>query len=369
MSTTPPAYRKVKDIIIYDDPKFFSAFPSVVQRADGELLLAFRRAPNRRLLGGKENSHLHPNSYLVAVRSPDGENWTKEPELIYADAFGGSQDPCLLQLRDGTLICASYGWSFLQPDEVSTLKAPVFVPVPNVVFNGGYYVKSADGGKTWRGPLDPPSIPSEILLDPYGQPLPAYNRGALIEGKDGRIFWVCAAHECSEPRRSATHLLISEDKGESWRYSCPVATDAKASFNETSIYETPKGDLVAFLRSADLDDQACIARSTDGGKTFQPWESMGFQGHPLHALRLPDDRVLLTYGYRHKPFGIRCRILNAECTDFTTAPEMVLREDGGGFDIGYPWSVQLDAKHVLVTYYYNVSDGNRHIAGTILACD
>jgi hypothetical protein len=34
----------------------------------------------------------------------NGENWSKNPELIYAHPFGGSQDPCLLQLRDGTSI-------------------------------------------------------------------------------------------------------------------------------------------------------------------------------------------------------------------------------------------------------------------------
>ncbi|MDR1781367.1 MAG: glycoside hydrolase, partial [Tannerella sp.] len=128
---------------------------------------------------------------------------------------------------------------------------------------------------------------------------------------------------------------------------------------------TPAGDIVAFLRTADMDDMACIARSTDGGKTFK-WQSMGFQGHPLNALQLPDKRVLLTYGYRHKPFGIRCRILNAECTDFATAEEFVIRDDGGNSDIGYSWSELLDNNRVLVTYYFNVNNGIRHIAGTII---
>src|SRR6186713_2469655 len=92
----PSGVRKVKDIVIYQDAKFHSAFPSVIRRPDGELLLAFRRAPNRRALGEEKNYHVDPNSYLVQVRSRDGVNWTK-PELLYAHAFGGSQDPCLLQ--------------------------------------------------------------------------------------------------------------------------------------------------------------------------------------------------------------------------------------------------------------------------------
>ena len=115
-----------------------------------------------------------------------------------------------------------------------------------------------------------------------------------------------------------------------------VATDDSITFNETSLYETPKGDIVAFLRTRGFDDYACIARSTDNGKTFDQWKSMGFKGHPLQAVRLKDNRVLLVYGYRHKPFGIRARILDAECTNFESAPEFVIRDDGGNADIGYP---------------------------------
>jgi sialidase-1 len=363
-----PGVRKVKDILIYKDSMFHAAFPSIVKRPDGELLLAFRRAPDRKIFGEKSTNHVDPNSYLVMVRSSDGENWTKAPELMYAHPFGGSQDPCILQLRDGTMLCTTYGWAFVRPDGMPHLKNPYSENKEGVVFLGGYVLRSSDDGKTWEGPTYPPKIPPEVRFNALGAPLPAYNRGALYEGKDGRIFWVVAGN-MEGTSNTSTHLLISEDKGQSWEYSCPVAADEKVTFNETSIHETPKGDLVAFLRTANFEDQACIARSTDGGKSFQPWEGMGFQGHPLHALRLPDNRVLLVYGYRHEPLGIRARILNPECTDFATAPEMVLRKDGGSTDLGYPWSVQLDEKRVLVVYYFNIENGSRHIAGTILEID
>ncbi len=361
--------RIIKHLVIYRDTLFHAAFPSVVRSKKGDLLLAFRRAPERKSFGEKSTNHVDPNSYLVAVRSRDGENWTSKPTLLYAHAFGGSQDPCLLQLREGTLLCASYGWAFVRPDGLPNLKQPVFQNRNGSVFLGGYLIRSTDGGTSWKGPIEPPHIEPEKILDPFGQPIRAYNRGAMYEGRDGRVFWVVAANDQVSPRRTSTHLLVSHDKGLTWAYSSPVAADETVSFNETSIYETPKGDLVAFLRTAGLDDQACMARSTDGGKTFQPWQKMGFQGHPLHALRLPDNRVLLTYGYRHAPLGIRARILNAECTDFATAPEIILRTDGGSTDIGYPWAVQLDKKRVLVTYYFNVANGPEHIAGTILEID
>ena len=101
-----PGVRKIKDVVVYDDPQFYVAFPSVVKSGD-DYLVAFRRAPNRVMLGEPYPTHTDLNSYLVMVRSKDGETWTKNPELIYAHPFGGSQDPCLLTLRDGTLLCTS----------------------------------------------------------------------------------------------------------------------------------------------------------------------------------------------------------------------------------------------------------------------
>lgn len=361
----PAGVRKVKDVIIYRDKRFFSSFPSVIRKPGGELLVAFRRAPDRRIFGEQHNLHVDPNSYLVTVSSMNGETWTKEPELLYAHPFGGSQDPCLLQLRDGTLLCASYGWAFVRPEGLPNLKQPVAQAGP-ATFLGGYLLRSTDGGATWEPPVYPPNIPAEAHFNAYGAAVPAYNRGALCEGANGRIYWAVAASDSA--RKTSVHLLVSDDKGKNWKYMAPIAADKKISFNETSVYETPEGDIVAFLRTGGFNDQACIARSKDGGKTFT-WASMGFRGHPLNALRLPDKRVLLTYGYRHEPFGIRARILNPECTDFATAPEIVLRDDGDNGDIGYTWPVQLDNDRVLVVYYFNQDDGTRYIAGTVLEID
>jgi sialidase-1 len=355
--------RKIKDLVIYKDPAFYASFPSVIKRPNGELLVAFRRAPDRKIFGEKGTSHVDANSYLVMVRSVDnGETWTEEPELIYAHPYGGSQDPCLLQLHGGTLLCTSYGWAFVRPDGLANLKQPYF-KAGGAIFLGGYLVRSTNGGQTWQDAIYPPHIKPEINYNAYGAPVPAYNRGALYEANDGRILWIVAATDST--RKTSNHLIVSKDKGFTWEYIAPVAVDAKVAFNEASVIETPKGDIVGFLRTANFDDQAVISRSTDGGKTFK-WESMGFKGHPLNALRLSDNRVLITYGYRHKPFGIRARILNAECTDFATTKEIVLREDGGNGDIGYTWPVQLDKNHVLVVYYFNKDNGIRHIAGTIL---
>lgn len=366
-SESPMPATKIRDLVIYQDSNYYATFPSIVRKADAEFLLSFRRAPDRRVVfGEKGNSHVDPNSYLVSMTSKDGITWEGKPDLLYAHDFGGSQDPCLLQLRDGTLLCASYGWAFLNEDGLENIPEPHFQNRYGSVFLGGYLLRSIDGGSKWSGPIYPPHIEPEVHVNPMGNPIPAYNRGAMYEGKNGRIYWVVAANDRLSPRRTSNYLLVSDDKGKNWEHLSTVAKDEEVIFNETSIYETPKGDLVAFIRTANFEDQAVIARSTDGGKSFGQWQSMGFKGHPLQATRLPDDRVLLVYGYRHQPYGIRARILNAECTDFATAEEIVLREDGGNGDIGYPWAVVLDDHHALVTYYFNMDNGTRHIAGTII---
>jgi hypothetical protein len=188
----------------------------------------------------------------------------------------------------------------------------------------------------------------------------------MCQGRDGRLYWV-VAYAMDGTSRTDVHLMISADRGETWKYSCPVASHRAASFNETSLYETPKGELVAFIRSEQFDDMTVVARSRDGGRSFEPWQSAGWQGHPHHAVGLADNRVLLVYGYRHKPFGIRARVLDAECSDFAGAAEFVLRDDGGSGDVGYPWAVALPGRRALVTYYMNHDNGVRSIGGTLVS--
>lgn len=184
--------------------------------------------------------------------------------------------------------------------------------------------------------------------------------------RGGRLLWAVAYPKGSGRGGTDVHLLASADAGHTWHYQCVIASSNEASFNETSLYETPAGEIVAFLRTANLDDHTAVARSRNGGRSFEPWQDTGWQGHPHHAVRLEDNRALLVYGYRHPPYGIRARLLNPECTDVDRAPEFVLRGDGGGTDLGYPWAIVLPGRRVLVVYYFQKDNGTRHIAGTWL---
>ena len=360
--------KKQQDIIIYSDPDFYAAFPSVVSRPDGELLVAFRRAPDRRKYFAGGCTHIDPNSMLVLVRSSDlGATWSQEPELVHAHVLGGSQDPCMVQLDDGSLVVSSYAWMWVPAEGADRAQkdgAAHIVYGATFTFLGGYLVRSADGGATWSGPIVPPQVPDEATYFP-GVPIPAMNRGAMVQARDGNLYWAVARSPEANPPQTALDLLVSQDRGLTWEHRGGIAADDEVVFNETSLVETASGDLVAFVRTANFDDHGVLVRSRDLGKTWEAWQDTGIVGHPHHALRLPDDRILLVYGYRHPPFGIRARILDPECTRFD-GEELVLRDDGGAHDLGYPWSCLMADGRILCVYYFNKDDGARHIAGTFL---
>jgi hypothetical protein len=200
------------------------------------------------------------------------------------------------------------------------------------------------------------------------KPVPTFNRGAMMQGKDGKLYWAVVRMDQLSPRVSSVHLITSTDRGETWTYASPIAVDEKITFNETSLIQTDKGDLLAFMRTANFEDHLAFARSTDGGKTWK-WEDGKIIGHPYHAVKLPDGRIFLVYGYRHEPFGIRARLLNADATNIADAPEIVIRDDGGSGDLGYPWAALLPDGKILVAYYFNKDNGTRQIAGSVLAVE
>lgn len=264
----------------------------------------------------------------------------------------------MTRMPNGTILCASYLWVLQQP------RCPAGGNYDYTgwkhTFAGGYLVRSRDGGHHWEGPICPPPVPGSVALDAFNQPLPAYNRGNILAGSDNLLYWaVACADKCAQPgtggSTTSVHLMVSADEGNSWEYRCPIAVDDKVGFNETYLYETAKGDLVAFLRTADGTGKVpgAVARSRDRGKSFEPFQNTGFHGLPHCAARLKDGRVLLAYGYRKEPYGIRARVLDPECTDTGSAPEIILRDDGASPDLGYPWIMVFPNGRVLVVYYFN----------------
>jgi len=202
---------------------------------------------------------------------------------------------------------------------------------------------SHDGGRTWeRFPaLTEPLEPSGNALVPFGRiaSLPGGELGVMLYYSDAWFF-------------------TSADHGRTWRRRGPVTTDH--AHNETTWIRLENGDLFAASRGA---ENSCLDsyRSTDGGATWKPEGPLTLNGqHPADLTRLPDGRILLSYGLRNPGlWGVAVRFGDATAqhwsaplvlVDFETSsdhPQLAdPRRDGG-----YPSTV-VTADDTLVTAYY-----------------
>jgi hypothetical protein len=110
--------------------------------------------------------------------------------------------------------------------------------------------------------------------------------------------------------------------------------------------------------------------SRDGGRTWQFLSRVNDWGAPGDITELHDGRIVCVYGYRLPPYGVRYRV--SEDGGHTWGSELILRDDGGSWDLGYPRVIEVERGRCLTIYYFNSKDdptqnngGVRHIAQTV----
>jgi hypothetical protein len=67
-----------------------------------------------------------------------------------------------------------------------------------------------------------------------------------------------------------------------------------------------------------------------------------------------DGRLVMVYGYRLPPFGIRAVV--SEDEGVTWGSEIIVRDDGGSWDLGYPNAWLAAPGMVGVIDYFNSKD-------------
>jgi len=348
--------------VIYKNPRYYCGpGPAVVVTPAGAIIVAFRRVPSWVAYG--HYGHWHPATESCLTHSEDGGATWSRPHVF----LGGNQCPSLTRLRDGVLIHSTHRME-LVPEEIAAacpdVRSVRRSPWPGVQA-GTAICRSEDNGRTWSDPVLLDGVPGLAPLHPNLH-MPAAVRGNVLETAGGRLF--ISAYTGNDP--NSAYLFQSQDDGRSWTYQSRIAE----GFNETTLYETEKGDLVGFLRSwgGDYPRHLHRARSTDGGDTWSTPEPI-CKGFPACALRLPNGRVLLAYGYRFDDgLGVRARLLSPDCEVIDDKEELLIRSDGAVTDLGYPHAALLPDGRAFVVYYINrrtdAPDGSapRYIEGCIL---
>ncbi|MCW3835610.1 sialidase family protein [Sphingomonas canadensis] len=113
-----------------------------------------------------------------------------------------------------------------------------------------------------------------------------------------------------------------------------------------------------------------IHESLDGGRTWAFLSRVNDWGAPGDIVEMADGRIVCVYGYRLMPSGIRYRV--SEDGGRSWGSEMILRDDGGSWDLGYPRVIEIAPNRLLTVYYMNLASdpvqmngGVRHIARTV----
>ena len=108
--------------------------------------------------------------------------------------------------------------------------------------------------------------------------------------------------------------------------------------------------------------------SEDSGETWfyknRPVENTGRGGNPPTLTKLIDGRLCLTYGFRDEPYRICAKLSDDDGNSWSD--EIILRDNGGDHDIGYPRTVQRPDGTITTIYYFDEEpNGERFIEATL----
>jgi hypothetical protein len=208
---------------------------------------------------------------------------------------------------------------------------------------------SKDAGKTWSRSA---MLPMDNLSS-----LAAYD--SAVVRADGRclLFMTGSAPGFQGSLASNGPLVYcSTEDGTDFHFLSSIAPDRNGGppFMYPRGVALPNGRLLCVLRR-DRDWAAAqwteIYSSDDGGGTWQFLSRATDFGAPSAPVLLSDGRLVLVYGRRMDPPGIRAVV--SQDGGRSWSPEIIVRQDAGSWDIGYPRAWEYAPGRVGVVYYYN----------------
>ncbi|MBE0652995.1 MAG: exo-alpha-sialidase, partial [Bacteroidales bacterium] len=244
------------------------------------------------------------------------------------------------------------------------------------VINERYYV-SNDRGKSFYGPI-------KLHISAPGVKL-----GNMTSRTD---YIVLGPQECLVFLSTETGLVESNyqdrvfcvkttDGGNIFKFMGWLTADTDKRSVMPSTIRIAENHLVSVMRrkhEETYEERPSIVRnwieaaeSFDNGVT---WTNLGKvaatdlgerNGNPPAMVKLEDGRLVVAYGYRDFPQGIRMKV--SKDNGHSWGDEIILRSDGAYWDLGYPrMKVNEDGKIVVMYYYTSQQHFAQHIGVTIV---
>jgi hypothetical protein len=248
-------------------------------------------------------------------------------------------------------------------------------------FGGRNVQVSKDNGHTW-------SAPSELPLDQGLKQLTSLS--SYVVRPDGRCLHFMYETDGGWKRRPLVYGSL--DGGTEFHFMSFITPEHDPFDNTSGEYKTTaayggqrwfyprpllldNGRILCSLR-CQRDPQGVmwseVYKSDDGGRTWAFLSRINDFGSPTSLVKMSDGRIVAVYGYRLPNQGIRAAV--SEDDGATWGGELIVRDDGGSWDLGYPNAWEVEPGKVGCIYYFNskhdpyqMTGGKRHIARSIFS--
>ena len=315
----------------------YHGWPTVALTADGTLLA---------VCSGNRENHVCPYGRVFFYRSTDGgRNWTG-PEFLSQGPLD-DRDAGLCIAADGSILvnyftslCALYAkWE--HDPAWDMIKRSITLDI--LEKEHGYWMRrSTDGGISWSEKYRTP------VNNPHGPVLLKSGR-LFMPGKD--LDPATATEARMAPGMSAT---VSDDNGVTWQILSTIPAPAghdSAKCHELHATEAADGTILVQIRDQNGPSPVTWqTESANGGLTWSEPHSI-CEGFPTHLLTLKDGRLLMTYGWRKEPFGVRA-MFSADGGK-TWGEEWIIHDRGLNRDLGYPSTVEMPDGTFFTLWYEN----------------
>jgi hypothetical protein len=297
-----------------------------------------------------------PEQNLMARSLDGGESWQiEDPEKMR----------CFIPARDmifDTIISEN------KYSSINVLKEPMDFSHPDFALalrmtdkNGtspSYFHYSYNRGKNWYGPF---------ILPNFNTPGIAARTDYLIDGEHELMAFLTAGK--SDRTEGRTLCVKTLDGGLNWEFISWIGPEPDGFRIMPSTVRLSKNEIFTTVRKRESNRRLIEAWiSKDNGYNWDYLSDVATDvgvGNPPSLVKLQDGRLAVTYAHRAEPYGIRARL--SDDNGKTWSNPIILRDDGGSWDIGYTRSVQRpDGKIVTIYYYWDLATGpERYIAATI----
>ena len=325
--------------VISQLPDLYHGWPTLAQGKSGELLLVCS--------GGRE-AHVCPFGRTDFMRSSDGGETWSFPRVVM-DGPIDDRDAGVLETAKGSILITNF--TSLAYEPYMNGKGRSWQRAHQRVDSeerrsalGNWMIRSVDGGLTFSGRYRVP------VNSPHGP----------VQLRDGRLLYAGKALWTEEEK---VGVCESSDDGLSWQWLADIPSRKGDDYRDYhELHAVEAGDrLIVQIRNHNSDNagETLQCESLDGGESWSEPHPIGAWGLPSHLLRLRDGRLLMSYGYRRKPFGNQVRISEDEGRRWSQP--ITISADGSGHDLGYPSTVERDDGKLVTVWYEKMTGSLRAV--------